>query len=445
MTTPEKPQSRVAFLRDRLHAIPPQDRTTFPVPFRQKQRSLTMVEIPIDFPLYNVKSGRTHRAQSRYIDRQALPEDFFEDPEDPQAQHAQHEILLDMVEERGLVKDLVDKKQKNPIVLTYDGFIVDGNRRVAALKREGEVEYVSAVVLPEDATRAEIYETEVELQMAAETKAPYDWVDEALHVRYGVERLYEKRPPEDALHSVAQRMNMGDDKLKFILDRLSLVDLYLEWLAGPGKYHLIPTERGGTAEQAFRELAERMQQQQFQRMPQYQLKAIREGCFAAIASGGGYKDVRRIADSIRKQPDRFLERLKSALPTDLGQALSESNSEAPVSDEPLEEDLIARLAHAEPREVASPTGAILRIVSDPETGKRSGKAIIQTAFELAEEQRERKQEADVQISRALNIIRGLELTSRTRHLDEIASLLLDLLEAAERLAARVESLKTETN
>jgi hypothetical protein len=445
MATTEKPQSRIAFLRDRVKAASKRtDRTTFAVPFRQKQLNLVVIEVPIDFPLYNVRSGRTHRAHSQYIDQHGLPEDFFIDPEDSHVQGAQHQILLDMVDERGLAKDLLDKSQKDPIVLTYDGFIIDGNRRVAALKREGDVEYVTAIVLPEDATDAEIYETEVELQMAAETKAPYNWIDEGLHIKYGVERLYEKKRPEDALHTVAQRMAMSDEEVKFILDRLSVVDLYLEWLEQPGKYHLIPTERGGAAEQAFRELADRMRQQQFQRMPQRQLRAIREACFAAIASGGGYKDVRRIADSMRKQPAEFMERLRPALPADLGKALDEPEErEEPL--EPADEpDLLGELARAEGDGGSeTPATALLKVLGTPEAGKRSGEAIIQTAVELDEEQKERKQEPDVQIGRALSILKGLDVTGQARHLDEIARLLHELLETAERLASRVEDLRGE--
>jgi hypothetical protein len=406
------------------------------------------IQVPIDFPLYNVRSGRTHRAQSEYIDRHALPGDFFGDPEDPSVQQAQHEMLLEVVDERNLAQDLVSKQQKNPIVLTYDGFIIDGNRRVAALKREGDVEYVDAVVLPEDATDAEIYETEVELQMATETRAPYNWVDEALHIRYGVERLYENRRPDEAIHAVAQRMNMPDEDVKSILDRLALVDLYLDWHGSLEKYHLIPTDRGGAAEQAFIELAQRVRQQQFQRMPRSQQRAIREACFAAIANGGGYKDVRRIANAMRETPDDFVERVRPALPDDLRAAL---DHEVPADDlaeaEPgaaAGDDLLDELAGAEDAAGHLPSGAaILNVVGDPEDAKRSGQAVIQAAIEIDEEKRERRQEPDVQIGRALSIIRGLELSSGSRKLDQIAQALHELLEAVERLAARVEELRGE--
>lgn len=444
MAAPEQPPSRIALLRERVRvASTASDRTTASVPFRQQHANLVVIQVPIDFPLYNVRSGRTHRAQSEYVDRHGVPSDFFDDPEDPEVQRAQHELLLDMVDERGLAHDLIARKQRTPIVLTYDGFIIDGNRRIAALKRQGETEYVNAVVLPEDATDAEIYETEVELQMAAETKAPYNWIDEALHVRYGVERLYEQRRPGEALHAVAQRMLKSDADVKLILDKLSLVDLYLDWHGDPGKYHLIPETQGGTTQQAFTELAQRVAQQQFRRMPRKQQRAIREACFAAIANGGGYMDVRRIADALRKDASRFVTRLRPALPEDLQEKVDAAPP--PDPDPATGAGLLGELARAEEDggETAAPSAAVLNVVTRSEDGKRSGEALIQAAQALDDEERERRQAPDQQIQRALGILRGLELAPQTRHVDEIARALDELAEIVERLTERVGELRTE--
>lgn len=446
MAAGEQPPSRIALLRERVRvASGDANRKTYSVPFRQEQLNLVVIQVPIDFPLYNVRSGRTHRAQSEYVDRYDLPLDFFGDPEDPQVQQAQHELLLEMVDDRGLAADLVARTQRSPLVLTYDGFIIDGNRRTAALKREGTAEYVNAVVLPEDSTDAEIYETEVELQMAAETKAPYNWIDEALHVRYGVERLYEQRRPEEALHAVAQRMNQNDAEVKAILERLSLVDLYLQWHGDPEKYHLIPTVQGGTTQQAFTELAQRVSQQQFQRMPRQQQQAIREACFAAIANGGGYKDVRRIADALRRDAGGFVSRLREGLPEDLQQKVDEE-PRAVATEEPTEgDDLLSELARSEETasEGAGPAVAVLNVVTRPEDGKRAGEALIEAAQALDDEQRDRKQEPDQQLGRALVILRGLELRPQTRHLDEISQALAELVQIVERLTEQVGELRAE--
>lgn len=88
----ESPPSRAAFLIERVEAA--HGRPTFQVPFRQRQEDLVKILVPISFPLYNLRSGRTHRAQAEYIERYGRPTDFFADPESPEAQEAQHAILL---------------------------------------------------------------------------------------------------------------------------------------------------------------------------------------------------------------------------------------------------------------------------------------------------------------------------------------------------------------
>ena len=66
--------SRVAFLRERVAAAETSPhRTTFDVPFRQHQIPLVKIQVPLDFPLYNVLSGRTHRAQSEWVERHGEP------------------------------------------------------------------------------------------------------------------------------------------------------------------------------------------------------------------------------------------------------------------------------------------------------------------------------------------------------------------------------------
>jgi hypothetical protein len=442
-------KSRIAFLRERVAAATRQsDRATFPVPFRQRQVNLVVTDVPIEFPLYNVLSGRTHRAQAEYIDRHGVAADFFADPEDEDVQRAQHDILVAMVDEAGLARDLYEKSQRNPLVLTYDGFVVDGNRRLAALRRDGDAQYVSAVVLPEDATPAEVYETEVELQMALETKAAYSWIDEALHVSYGVRQLYEKKKPQEAVHAVAQRMNMDDKEIQDILQRLALVDSYLAWSKQRGKYHLIPAGAGGGAmEQAFKELAQLTRRQQVQRLHQTQQKAIREACFAVIASGGGYKDVRHVVSSMRTRPNDFLDKTKDLLPDDLKPRLDEDDSPPEGETTAPDDDLLAELAAAE-GDGSPPAGtAVLQLVGEAENGRRAGRALIDAAAEIEAEEKDAQRhiEPHQQIARALKSLQAVALTPATPSLDQLARSLAELIELAEQLTGDVERLRSESD
>jgi len=440
---PEDRQSRIAFLRSRIEAARRSAHGTFDVPFRGQPTTLIRIQVRSDFPLYRIQSGRTHRAQAAYLDSHSeLPKDFFSDPEDPRVQQAQHEILLQLINEEGLAADLADRGQWNPLVLTYDGFVVDGNRRLCALREEGE-EYVQVVVLPEDAENREIYETEIDLQMAKETKAEYNWIDEGIHIRYGIEKLGEK------IETIAERMRKDVDSVRDAIAALAVVDMYLEWLGQPGKYHLIPAERGGATEQAFKDLTQRLGTQTTRRLSRNEQQAIREACFAAIREGGGYNDVRRIANYIRTRPREFFDRVIETLPNDV---VTEAEKVAsarvrPETATPMdrEDELLAELAESESTsQVSTPIDQMLAIVSDPVRARRAAPSLIRAAEDLAAEEKEAQRLVLPlqRIQRALNELSVVKLREDMQGLDEIARILAELIEQAERLTAEIDTIRS---
>lgn len=438
----EPKPSRIAFLRSRVDAAWATDRhETFPVPFRDHPRPLVKIEVPIEFPLYNIRSGRTHRAQSQYIAEQKLSDDFFADPEDPAVQKAQEQLLLQMVALKGLDKDLAEKKQKNPLVLTFDGFVLDGNRRLAALRRDGEAAYAAAVVLPDDATVTEIYETELELQMARETKAEYNWIDKALHVEYGLKQSMSTKSPQDAIRAVARHMNVDVGEIEGIVKRLSLVNLYLEWLGSPGKYHEIPEQAGGTMEQAFRELDTRLSAKP---LPNDQRRAIQEACFAAMLSGGGYQDVRQVIAVMRSRPEALLAGLRDQLPADLVAQLATPAPAAPVRQAASEaEDLLVQLAESDNVPDPGPGATVLNLLRDPARRKEVGGYIRAVAEEMEAERKEASKEALPRVNRALRHLRDVSIGAETKQLDIVAQSLAQVADQVQRLTGEVERARAD--
>ena len=423
----ESQPSRVAFLRERVEAAGASSgRTTADVPFRQHQVALVKVEVPIAFPLYNIKSGRTHRAQAEWIERHGKTADFFADPEDDEVQRVQHGLLLEMIQERGLAEDLSRRQQRNPIVITHDGYIVDGNRRVCSLRTQGDIENVIAVVLPPDATAPELFETELELQMARETRADYNWIDQALHVRYGVKDLHER------VISVARRMNIQEREVNDILSRLVLVDLYLDWAGTPDAYHRVPA----ASEQAFIELSDREARPQFRNLSAPHRETMRLACFGVTSAGGGYQDIRNVADMIRAQLGEVVHRVRDRLPDDLAARLNDPVA-TPVS--APGDDLLAQLASAAEDEIIPPGTELLNIVRDPAAAPVSAPVIIEVAKDLIEEGRESQTHLEPlrKIERALQALRSVRITSETRRLDAVAERLAELMTEADRIATEV--------
>jgi hypothetical protein len=431
---PDSPASRTAFLRERIEVAV--GGPTAPVPFRQGQIDQVQIQVPIDFPLYRLQSGRTHRAQTRYIEENDVADDFFSDPESEEVQAVQHALLLEMIDEAGLREDLSMREQRTPIILTADGFIVDGNRRTAALRDRGDVENLTAVVLPEDADANDYYQTELELQMAAQTKADYNWIDEAVHVRMGHDDLGED------IAAIARRMNRKESDIETILRELDLVDLYLDWLGEPAMYHRVPVSGRDAGEQAFTELELRERRPRFDGLTIDQQRAVRNACFVAIHERQGYEVVRAVFDNLVERPQEVIDRLKPELPENLGNLLEEPEPIDGTTE--TSDDLLGELAEAE-GDYSAPGSVLLRVVGSPDHSEDVAPAIKQVLDDLAElDSEQREQTAALRkVQRARRSLEGVELNDDTPDLAAISQELAAVIECAEALAAQIETQLSE--
>jgi hypothetical protein len=408
---------------------------TFDVPFRGDTLALRRIRIETDFPLYRIQSGRTDRAQSAYLDQHPqLPKDFFADPEDPKVQKAQHEILLKMISERELDADLKERGQRAPLVLTFDGTVVDGNRRLVAL-REDKEQYAEAVVLPDDAQSHEIYETEIELQMQRETKAPYDWIDQAVHIEYGITVLGER--PE----VVAKRMRMTKDAVTEELRKLELVRMYLAWLGLEGKIHKVPASSGGQMQQVFEDMADRFATALFNRKKEPERRMIREMCFAQIKRGAGYKEIRGLIKHLSQNTKKISHKLRERRPPGKKQHAAgdhvRRSTPAPTTsdDDPLRQFAVA---------TAAPITDDVQTLIEATKEDAAAADVMDIVDEIEAEDRESKrQQPPVQrIDVALSTLKQVTIDEDTEDLDAVAKALGRVAEQVEKLSEQIDKVRS---
>lgn len=403
-------------------------RSTFDVPFRGGRVPLVKIKVRVDFPLYRIQSGRTHRAQSKYLEQHSeLPAVFFDDPEDDKVQEAQRQILLQMIEERGLADDLEERHQQQPIVLTKDGFIVDGNRRITALREQKE-EYAVAVVLPEDALSDEIFDTELELQMARDTKSEYNWIDELLHVRYGNKVL------KESIDRIAKRIRKSKEELRVSLEVLTFVDEYLAWAGQAGQYHKVPDDM----EQAFGDLVSRMKARNVDRLSANAKSAIKHACFAVIKTGRGsgkvYEAIRSIIQHMSQQPAEVVERLREHVEFPKPDAKAKAVDGA--KGQKVVEDPLARLADADLASTAQPYVTLANAFEHPDTGSVVAPKLVEVVEELEEEKKEEKKQPNpVQMLEKIEQLLGkVKLDAKSAKIERVSELLGQINGHVEQLA-----------
>ena len=240
---------RTAHLKN-LYGVPA--KRTYDVRFQGKLQTFSIHNVPIELPKYRLNNGRTLAAQAQYLAKHPdLPRDFFKkDLELEAAQNAQHEILGKMLHEKNLLDFFRKNEQEQPLILSHDGFVVNGNRRLCAMRvllaedkeKFKRFEPLDIVILP-PATEEEIDDLEAELQIHQDIKADYAWTARAFLYKW--RKIEHNYTDED----IARRYELGKGEVREWIQMLEFADRYLESRDKPGQYEEVEAD-----EYAFRQL-----------------------------------------------------------------------------------------------------------------------------------------------------------------------------------------------
>lgn len=226
--------------------------------FRGSSIDLKVIEIPIHLPVYRMANCRTYSEQKNAIAEKGLASDFFDKgQESSSAQSEQHLILRKITKNAkssiAKIDEVLEQEgQREPLLITASGVVVNGNRRLSAMRdlyaldpvKFAGFSHVKCAVLPSDATADDIDDVEAVLQARPQTKLDYDWIGEAQLVR----RQLEKGRSHE---QVAAQLRRNKAEIKNLLLALEEAELYLsEWRGKPGQYSLVADD----GEQLFKDI-----------------------------------------------------------------------------------------------------------------------------------------------------------------------------------------------
>ena len=209
-----------------------------------------------------------------------------------------------------LRNDIKHRTQLHPGVVTLDGGVIDGNRRLAALRRlnkehRDSFRVFDAVVLPKKTTSEDRWRIEAGLQLGVSERWDYSPINELLKVRDGV-RLYEdmirrgKLPKEpDPIQLVADAIyGRSVVQIREMVNRLDLIDEYLRFIKKPEAYDDI-----GAISERFLEATKVIQAaENDQRDPAF-LAKLKAALFYLIEINQiSNWDIRRIYDALGGDP-----------------------------------------------------------------------------------------------------------------------------------------------
>jgi hypothetical protein len=211
-----------------------------------------------------MENFRTFTDQKEYLSKEKISADFFlKGQESESAQQIQHKILSSLAKKgkEGSITPVIDvlrkDKQQEVLLITVNGIVVNGNRRLAAMRElfsentpeTSSFNYVNVMVLPADTSAEEIIDIEASLQGKPETKLDYDWIGEA-------QLISSQLNIHKSTYNVAQRLNRTEKDIKNAMQALAEAELYLkEWVKAEGEYSRVKED----AEQFFKDLPKRLE------------------------------------------------------------------------------------------------------------------------------------------------------------------------------------------
>lgn len=400
------------------------DQPKYPLNFKGERTFFPIFKVSIEMPKYRLANGRTQDAQEELIVKNELPEDFFDrDDESEEAHKLQHEILKEQLKsgEIDLIAYFKKNKQEEPLVLDHRGFVVNGNRRLRAMrdiyqsdlkseKPDPRFKYIEVILLP-PAEEEAILALEGKLQISKDIKADYSWTAEGCMYR----SLRDKRGfTTEKIASIYEDKKKEDVEELILL--LTYVDQYLVSRGIPKQYHEIAKEK--FAFEAIVKSRKKMGDN-IEKKELFQTLAFNAIETKPAGIGRLHTYIPKIAENL----DQILEASKKTFPSE----------ETKAEKEDFTEGLLGEL------EPEAELENLITII-DQEENKESVAHLIKDAID-AEEERQQKftviqkiQRANTLLKDALNAFdEDIETDGIDAQIDSIENYILELKEKLENV------------
>jgi len=209
------------------------------IKYKGEMRILPAYKIPLNCVLYNQYNGRI-ASRVKSFEKEYRPLN----PEKTEDREVIERFLWESEEERNeiTIKNLVKEGQRIAGVVTKDGKIADGNRRVSLLRKIcdnskkysstdiSKCEYFIAVILDEDLSKREMLQLELDIQMV-DREVDYNPIEKYLKC----EQLRDEG--DFSIEEIRDMMNYKSDKdVETSLGIKKLMDDYLDYIDCSGIY-----------------------------------------------------------------------------------------------------------------------------------------------------------------------------------------------------------------
>lgn len=377
-----------------------------PLELAGQRIDLNVLRIPTELLRYNISNGRF---AAEYADlKNKVGRDL--DPDVKKDAIRIRNLLLDLSkrETQLLKEDLERIGQLDPGVMTFDGSVINGNRRMAIFEQlfeetgDAKWSYLDMVRLPPAVNEKDLWRLEANLQFSRDERAEYGPINRLLKFRVGVKAGLSPKQIAASMYGGFSEKDVKED-----LERLKLIETYLEYIEKPGNYKA--AER---VHEHFIDLRKIIVKEQKNGMDPIDLEKIVKFTFDMIRKGSSHWDIRRISDIIREvsAKENLLNGIKERSETNNRSPQSSVNSEVEAvvpqenPSEDFSQDYDDKSEQLDPQEEA-----VQRVDSaDLEEEKANPDSLFQESLEIARAEQSRSEPLKL-LTKALTNLQTIEI------------------------------------
>lgn len=273
-----------------------------PYEIHGKRTDLSVYRLPLSYLVYNIRNGR-FAAELKELEAELGKVLNPEDVDD--SKRIEDLLLKDKNQAKFIKKDIARVGQLRPGAISYDGTVIDGNRRVAVLRDiheetlDEKFNYFETVRLPTNVSAEDLWRIEAGIQLSYDLKAAYGPINELLKIKEGLDASLS--------HGMIAVVLGGDNTIKSVKEkeqRLVLIEDYLNYLGRPFKYSVAERRH-----EHFIDLQNVMGTPKFKKLTEEDRTRLIHAAYDMIRAGLPHLDIRKLRRVIEEHDvvESFLE------------------------------------------------------------------------------------------------------------------------------------------
>ena len=207
----------------------------FPISLKGQKKILKVYRLPIDYLFYNIRNGRFAAEYKELVKR----EGGHLQPEKKEDSSKIKQMLLDLdkTETKRTYDDIKIRGQWNCGVITEDGYVIDGNRRLSIISKLYDDtglenwKFIDVARLDEPISAEDLWALEAGIQLGKDEIVRYGSINELLKLREGVKAGLSLKAIVKTLYGYED-----EEEIQEKLNRLDLIEQYLKFMGIAEKY-----------------------------------------------------------------------------------------------------------------------------------------------------------------------------------------------------------------